>query len=223
MYRIELHCHMKESSGCSTVPAAEMVSFYKADGYHGIVTTDHFCGSRGDADKWNEHVDRFLRGYRAAKAAGDACGLAVYLGAEIRFPQNSNDYLLMGLTEKFLYDHPYCYASSLSEFYEVARKNGILVVQAHPFRNGCEPADPRYLDGAERHNGHVGHHNHNDLAAAFVDENRLIGTVGSDCHYPHAVGTTAVCVADLPADTKTLAHLLKTGDFMCEICPKDPA
>lgn len=221
MFRIELHCHTKESSGCSTVPAADMVAFYNESGYHGIVTTDHF-GGRVDRMEWVEHVDRFLKGYRAAKAAGDACGINVYLGAEIRFPENSNDYLLIGLTEKFLYDHPFCYATSLEEFYELAHKNGILIIQAHPFRNGCSPADPRYLDGAERHNGHVGHHNHNDLAQAFVQDNNLIGTVGSDCHYPHAVGTNAICVADLPADTKALAHLLKTGDFMCEICPKDP-
>ena len=219
LVRLEFHCHTAETSPCGTVPAAETVRLYKEAGYDGIFITDHFFdlveGAPGDRP-WNEAVDRLLVGYRAAKKAGDEFGLDVYLGAEIRFPGSENDYLVLGLTEEFLYRHEWMYMLSQPEFYRLADRNGLLLVQAHPFRPPCTPADPQYLHGAEAYNGHKGMPNNNPLAEAFASEHGLIATAGSDCHYTHAVGTTAMLFPEPIRTTADVVRHLRAGTFGME-------
>ena len=76
MYAYELHLHTAESSRCGHVPAAEQVRVYKALGYAGVCVTDHlhdgYYEPSLDGAGWREAMERYLRGYRAAKAAGDA-------------------------------------------------------------------------------------------------------------------------------------------------------
>ncbi len=218
-YRIELHCHTQESSPCSNVPAAELVRLYRESGYDGMLITDHFIswidGEKGSVD-WHAAVERFLMGYRAAKEAGDALGISVYLGAEIRFPGSNNDYLLIGLNETLLRENEWLYEMDLSAFYRFAKEHGVLVIQAHPYREGCTPAEPQYLDGIEVYNGHKGHESRNHLAKARAEEFGLIQTVGSDCHYEHAYSTAAVCLPILPLSEEELAACLKAGGYRME-------
>ena len=74
------------------------------------------------------------------------------LGAELRFHGSDNDYLLFGLTEDFLYRHRKIMEMDPASFHELAQKEGILFVQAHPFRNGLKIVDPKHLDGIETYN-----------------------------------------------------------------------
>ena len=220
-YRFELHYHTKETSPCADLPAADGIRQYHIEGYDGVLVTDHFTACvEGEKEKttWQEATDRFLKGFHVAEKAGKDCGVAVFLGAEIRFPENVNDYLVIGLTEELVREHEWLYEMSLPEFYEFAGQNGLLLFQAHPFRTACgvTPADPNYLDGVEIWNGHVGHDSHNNLAAAFAKENNLIPIVGSDCHYFHAVGTTAVIFEQMPKTTQDIAALLKQGAYRLE-------
>ncbi len=215
-YKFELHCHTSETSPCSGITAKELVELYKKAGYDGMVITDHLIadiqGKKGSVE-WNDAVNRFLKGWRAAKAEGEKLGLPVFLGAEIRFPKSLNDYLVMGLTEKLLEENEWLYELDLPQFYRFADKNGLLVIQAHPFREMCSRADPKYLHGAEVYNGHAGHNSHNDLALAFAEENGLIPTAGSDCHYIGAVGTACVCFDKMPETTKDIVECLKSGAY----------
>ena len=43
----------------------------------------------------------------SSKARGDELGLDVILGAELRFPENDNDYLVYGIDEAWLRANPY--------------------------------------------------------------------------------------------------------------------
>ena len=218
-YRLEFHCHTDESSPCGTVPAAETVRLYKEAGFDGIVITDHFFDlveGKPEDCTWKEAVDKLLVGYRAAKAAGDNIGLDVFLGAEIRFPGSENDYLVIGLTEEFLYANEWMYMLTQPEFYKLADQNGLLLIQAHPFRPPCTPVDPQYLHGAEGYNGHKGQPNNNPLAEAFVAQNHLIETVGSDCHYTHAVGTTAMVFPEPIRSTADIVRHLRNGNYDTE-------
>ena len=218
-YRFEMHYHTKEASPCAVMAAEDGIRQYKAEGYDGIIVTDHFNADvegRSGQCSWQEAADRFLGGYSAAKKTGDDCGLAVFLGAEMRFPENYNDYLLLGLTEELIRENEWVYEKSLPEFYEFVKQHQLFLIQAHPFRSVCTPADPRFLDGVEVFNGHKGHDSHNDLAAAFARDNGLVPIVGSDCHDRHAIGTTAVYFKQMPQSTAQIIALLKQGDYRME-------
>lgn len=218
-YRFETHCHTKETSPCSTLPAEELVRLYQEAGYDGMVITDHFtAGLEGGNPEitWQAVIERFLTGFRAAEQAGKQLGITVFLGAEIRFPHNGNDYLVFGLTEKLLKENEWLYRMELPAFYRFAEEHGLLVVQAHPFRTMCTPADPQYLHGMEVHNGHKGHENHNEQAQALAEAHGLIPTAGSDCHYPEMVGTAAVCFKKQPQSIQDIVTLLKNGEYRLE-------
>ena len=118
-YIYDVHVHTSEVSKCAHVDAKTVVGTYLENGYSGIVITDHlyasFFEALGDLG-WEAKVDSYLQGYRTAKVEGEALGLHVLLGAELRFPGSSNDYLLYGFDEDFLYTHPRLYEGTLALF-----------------------------------------------------------------------------------------------------------
>ena len=219
-YKLELHCHTAESSTCGRVPADETVQLYKDAGYDAIMITDHLSamldGIAG-LSTWDEKVDYHLNGYKLARAKGEEIGVKVYQGAEIRFPGSCNDYLLFGMTEEILRANPYIYNTTPAEFKAFADANGILIVQAHPFRENCTPAAAENLHGMEIYNGHDGHDSRNDLAKEYAEKHGLIPTAGSDCHYYHAVGTASVNTTSLPADMDRLIAMLKSGNYTTKV------
>ena len=105
-FLLDMHMHTKETSSCGEVPAAEGVRLYKEAGYQGVMITDHYhkqyFDSLGDIGMPRK-VDAYLAGWRAAKAEGDKIGLEVLLGIEFRNVESENDFLIVGMTEEFLY------------------------------------------------------------------------------------------------------------------------
>lgn len=207
--KIEMHLHTAESSSCGKVSAEDALQEYARRGYDGVVITDHFS-------KWNfsnlsfesprDKVDFFLKGYRAAKAAGEALGVKVFLGAELRFDKsNSNDYLFYGADEAFFYENPQLEQLSFSEFLKLQPENTLLY-QAHPFRNGITITDPKKLFGIEVFNGHVGHNSRNSVALTWARLHKLHAISGSDAHYPHALCTGGI-VTD--REVETMAELVE--------------
>lgn len=183
----EMHFHTSQTSPCGRVPGQDGVLAYKERGYDGIVVTDHYYDGYFEEIlpdmSWEDKLDHWLEGYRAAKAAGDACGMTVLLGMELRFSGSNNDYLVYGVTEDFLLSHPRLYRMNLASFSQLAGEEGFWWAQAHPFRPWVTPCeDPRALDGAEVHNTNPRQENHNDLASAWAEKNDLPGIAGSDFH-----------------------------------------
>ncbi len=201
--KIEMHLHTAQSSVCGKVSAEDALREYARRGYDGVVITDHF--SRSNFAKYSfgspkEKTDVFLKGYRAAKKAGEALGLKVFLGAEMRFEaNNSNDYLFYGADEEFFYEHPDLDELSFSDFLKLKPENS-LVYQAHPFRNGITVTDPKKLFGVEVFNGHAGHDSRNLIALAWARLHKLHAISGSDAHYSHALCTGGI-LADREVDT----------------------
>lgn len=180
-YRIELHCHTEEPNPCSRVSAKTLAELYAEEGYDGITFTDHFfVGQEApDSTDWQERIDRFLIGYWLTKEAGEPLGLTVFLGMEIRFPGSANDYLVIGLNEELLRAHPEIEQMDFPAFYQFAKEQELLVIQAHPFREICTPADPQYLHGVEVYNGQKGHNSsRNHLAEEMAEKHHLIQTAG---------------------------------------------
>ena len=185
MYRFETHVHSAEVSRCGRVPAAEMVGLYKAAGYSGLCLTDHinpWTFMDLDLPTWEDKVTHFLKGYHAAKeAAGE--DFTVLLGAEFHFHENNNDYLVYGLTEDILYGLGGDILDwGIAKFSPFCRENGLLLMQAHPFRNSMVVNKPDVVDGIEVMNGHPRHDSRNFIARAWAEHYGLLMSSGSDAH-----------------------------------------
>lgn len=216
MFQIELHFHTAEASHCGKVPAEEGVRMYRDAGYSGIVVTDHFSrkerGGPGDGE-WDKVCTRFLEGYYAAKAAAGEADFSVFLGMEIRFPYDENDFLVYGFSEDFLWRHPWIYMKDVKELKEIADREGLYIVQAHPFRPKCFLADTRCLHGIEVYNGNPRHNSHNERALYAAGKYNLGMTVGSDFHQPEDISLRRAGFSRMPCTEQELAEMLRKGEF----------
>lgn len=213
-YKTELHAHTREVSPCADLTATEVADRYIADGYTSIVITNHYTQTIIErmGDTWEERINAYLSPIRMMREyAKDR--LNVLLGCELRFAENSNDYLIIGITEEFLISHPELYLMNLKSFSALARENGLLVVQAHPFRNGMSVMPPEYLDGIETFNGHVGHDSRNPIADAWAKRYGLIETAGTDFHHPYQSGVAGILTDEPIVSEEQLLAILKSGSY----------
>ncbi len=214
-YKTELHLHTSEVSPCAHQTATEIADVYLREGYTTVVVTNHYCDyvmySAGET--WEERFAYFLKGYRAMKEyAGDR--LHVLLGAELRFEECGNDYLIFGLTEDFLRDHPDLHKMTLRSFSALAKEHGLLIVQAHPFRNGMKILPTELIDGYEVFNASPGHHSRNDLALLYCKKYQKIPTSGSDFHHEGASIAVGGILTDSPITSMDeLVETLCKGDY----------
>lgn len=222
-FKIELHAHTTPASPCSQITPEEMVRIYKEHGFSGVVITNHFNldvlykGSREEA------VDRYLSDFNKAKELGDKEGISVYLGAEVRFKENMNDYLIFGVDRDILlkvYDY---LDKGIKAFREECSLPNSAFLQAHPFRDGMTRVDPKLLDGIEIFNMHPGHNSRNAFAMRLYNENpHFIVSAGSDFHHPNRghEANAGARFKSLPSDSFGLFSLLSSGDYVFEIGSK---
>ena len=188
---------------------ADIVRYYVEAGYSAINIADHFTSGFFRGQDFSD----YFYGYHAAVKEGEKRGLKVYLGAEFRFDGSNNDYLLFGVDENFLRCAAQMFDSTHERFYEYCHKNGVLIYQAHPFRDGMTRTDPRFLDGIEGYNMHPHHHSRNELSLQFAEENGLHIISGSDAHEKHMVGRGGIISETLPENGKELRDLILSKKF----------
>lgn len=219
-YKIEMHAHTSPASPCSQILPEEMVQIYSRLGYDAVVITNHFSTDLFEGLSKEAAVSRYLKDFEKTNQAGQNSGLKVILGAEIRFTENMNDYLLYG-ADKTILENVYEYlCKGLNVFRHEVRLERSVFLQAHPFRDGMELADMQLLDGIETLNLHPGHNSRVAFAARHAGENKAKITIaGSDFHHPgrRHEGVSAIRTKVLPEDSYALAELLKTGDYIMEI------
>lgn len=215
MFKTELHCHSKSVSECARVSNEEIINKYKDAGYTTLVLTNHFnLGTQRfhKCEEYSDFVTVYLKGFEDLKR--DAKGvLNVLLGMELRFTENTNDYLVFGITEDFLRNHEPLYDMNPESFSKLARENGLLFVQAHPFRNSMTIVQPWLLDGVEVFNGHMGHDSRNEIANLWAEKYNLIKTSGTDFHYNHVPANAGILTDFEIKDMDTLVKTLKGGEY----------
>lgn len=215
--KVELHAHTSETSPCGRVSAKKLVKMYKDTEYDAIVITDHYS-------KWvmelnsirepEELTEFFLEGYRcASRYAQDSGGIKVLLGAEVSLLESPNDYLLYGTDEEFFLKNHMLFEMTLSKLYTLCYKNNILLVQAHPYRAYCTPANTHFLDGVEVHNGNPRHDSNNDKAYKWAEKNKLLKTSGSDFHREEDVAKGGIVTEDSFDSIHELTEILKSGRY----------
>ena len=154
MYRIETHLHTTYISRCGWLGAEAIMKYYTACGYDAICVTDHYnreCFDYAEIDLTTpgSKTQAFLQGYHRLKKVSEKYNIRVYAGAELRFDESDNDYLLYGFHDALLADPDRVMREGLAAFAPQYRADGALLVQAHPFRKKCTPAPAEYLDGIE--------------------------------------------------------------------------
>ena len=220
--KIELHAHTSDTSHCGHVCAHDIVKTYaEQTDYDAIVITDHFNDyilERFGIEDDTERVKRYLAGYYRALEAGKKYNIKIFFGIEVClnkeiYPGCRNDYLIYGATPDFIYQHPYLYQYTLPELYQICEDNHILLIQAHPNREGCQPSNPDYLHGAEVYNGHIGHRNHNDITLPWAIENHLLQTAGSDFHDYNSLASAGIETQYDIANEKELADCIRKQEL----------
>ncbi len=211
-FRYDLHVHSKEVSPCGRMTIDEVGDEYKKKGYDGIWLTNHFHREfmeETEGMNWTERVDFFLEPYRRASEWDK--GLFVGLGAEIRFYDDPNDYLLYGLTEEMLYREGEDWLSfGLREFFR-RYAHRLIIVQAHPNRqDSSSPADYRFIHGYEAINSSPRHENRNGKTQELLCICPwLIPTAGSDSHRPEDVGRSGILTDCRLTGNQVLTKILK--------------
>ena len=224
-YLFEMHLHTDEVSRCASIPAKQIAELYLTTNYNGIVVTDHMNSSAFSKEpyknaSWNEKVTHFLEGYNILKEELDG-KMVVLLGMEINFYESDNDYLVYGVTEEFLRSNGDLMAYSPEDFSVLAKKNGLLFLQAHPFRRWLTVEDWEILDGYEVFNGNPRHHSSNPIAEAWAKyHNKDIVVAGSDFHEIEDLAHGGVIFEneiksndDLLRELKELNYTLYKTDF----------
>ena len=136
------------------------------------------------------------------------------LGAELRFPENDNDYLVYGIDENWLRSNPYICCMSAQEFFDKYH-NQVLIIHAHPFRKGSAPVQETAVHGAEIINGNPRHENNNDLALALCRRHPEYYRLAGSGH-PPGRGTRhrpGVLLPEKPKDSFAYKHLIETRRF----------
>ena len=214
-FKIELHAHTSETSNCGKLPGSQMAQGYAIAGYRTLVITDHISADRfaNGFRRPEERAELFMAGWRAAKAEGEKWDMHVLLGAEARLVSGDEDFLIFGLEPEhiaplmlFLDARPDIYALH-------ARVNdwGAVLVQAHPYRPGQQPAPADALDGLEVYNGSQRHDSHNELALAYAEAHDLLMTSGSDAHQFMDVGRGGLLTEEEITTGSQLAAFLRRG------------
>ena len=217
MFLTELHCHTAEGSLCARENAADTVEKYIAAGYSTVVLTNHINSETYELYGTDDHAgfaERYIAAYREMKEyAGER--LNVLFGCELCFNGvDHNDYLVYGMTEDFLMSHPGIVDSRIGDFYPLAHENGMLVFQAHPFRNGMNLAKPENIDGIEVFNGNVWADSHNDIADMWANSLGLKKTAGSD-HHDRTDEASCGILTDMPIKTNAdLVAVLKSEQYL---------
>lgn len=216
-YRTEMHAHTSPASRCAKIPPSELVKIYSEKGYDSIAITNHFTHDMEYVQDRKKCIDSYLADFYKAAEAGDKYGINVILGAEIRFSENWNDYLVYGIDMDF-FDNAYEYLNrGIAEFSNAFRGEDIVLLQAHPFRDGMERTDIKYLDGIEVFNMHPGHNSRVGIAAKYAEVCGCIATAGSDCHDYGWEGLSAVLTREKIKNSHDAAKTLKKHDYLLAV------
>ena len=211
------HTHTSETSRCGHLPAAEVVDRYVKQGFTGLVVTDHLHPeylSRIDTQhNWDAVMDHYLSGYRASKKRGDEVGFDVILGAELRFPENDNDYLVYGIDEQWLRSNPYMCCMSAVEFFAKFHDQ-VLIIHAHPYRDGNKEVFESAVHGSEIINGNPRHENGNELALDLCRRHPgFFRLAGSDTHQAGDEGQAGIILPERVKDSFAYKKMVETMNF----------
>ena len=147
MYKIETHLHTKHTSKCGWMTAPELIAGYKAAGYDAIIVTDHYNRTTFDylgvdTTAPGNKVKPFLEGFYRMAELGEKEGIRVFKGAELRFDESDNDYLLFGYRDDLLAEPEDIFRMGIAGFSPIARGRALCWCRPIPTGRSVRPPSP---------------------------------------------------------------------------------
>ena len=215
-YKTELHAHTRPASPCSQINPEYMIDAYLKKGYTSLAITNHFILGLLDQDP-KIQIKKYFENYYRTEEIAKKCGLNLILGSEIRFTENNNDYLIYGICEEDFLGISNLLDYGIDNFYKEFKNDRNIIIQAHPFRNGIELANPESIDGIEVFNLHPGQNSRIGYAAQFAAAHDFIITCGTDFHHFGHEGICGILTKEPIKDSYQIAQILKSRDYIIDI------
>ncbi len=218
-FRTELHTHTAPASPCSSFSAKELAQALSRERIHAAVLTNHFGPYHMELYKSKEEfLSQYRQAYHDLKKATEAAKITALFGIELRFRENKNDYLVLGLGEDTLSRVYDSVDGGLAKLRDAFAEKEFLVLQAHPDRDGMIHAGAAHLDGIEVFNLYPGYNPRTAATANWAKSTKLpIIVGGSDLHHPGGEGACLLRTRTIPESEEALVKILKSGDYALEI------
>ena len=216
-YTTELHAHTLPISSCSEFTAPELIALYREIGVDSVVLTNHLTQALLQNQDEKQAAEQYVACYRELEREAKKAGMNAIFGIELRFWVNWNDYLIYGVTPEETEEICTYIFRDIQAFYEGYKNQRNLIFQAHPFRDGMTPVDPRWLDGIEVFNMHPGHNSRVALAAAHARKHWMLICGGTDFHHPGHQGSCLMRTRERMEDSFQVARTLREKDFLLDI------
>ena len=219
---IDLHAHSSGISRCCQIPAEEVLKTAKEYGIDGIVLTNHYQKSYLQNDDADAFAKAYVEEFHYTEKIAEELGMKVFFGVEVTTELYKNVHMLgYGVSEKFVLENPRVFELNQEELYKLVKVYGGVLVQAHPFRNGCTVLDTAYLDGVEINCHPLYGNSYQKELMEIAAENKLLLTCGGDYH---ADTYRAHCGMYLPDDignnNELRDYLLDTKEV--KLCIHEP-
>lgn len=218
--KIDLHVHTSEMSACAGMSAEETIKGYAQAGFDGIALTNHY----NSWTQWwvyetygiggEDYYSAYKKHWEEAVRLGERYGVKVFFGCELKMNSSNNDYLVYGAPDAFLRrNNEDLWKMSAGDVGRIAKEQGFLFYQAHPFRDHMQITPPHELFGVEIKNANPRHDSRNEIAAAWAEKFHLPGISGSDCHQPEDIARGGI-ETDFPVNTtEELVQVLREGRY----------
>ncbi len=179
---IDTHTHSKGASYCSQISVRDLIDFKISLGYDGMILTNHIQRWYYKDRPFESAAENLLEEFADGKKYADERGFRLFLGVEVSIDSpRYSDILIHGNVAKLFRDRPETCALTQKELFEYCNDECMLMIQAHPIRQGMDFLDPAFLHGVEINC------QPNDLAKRkevekFAADNDLLLFCGTDTH-----------------------------------------
>ena len=220
-YRYQMHSHTYPCSACGDMSPRQLVVALNASGYSGCVITNHFYHGYTGIDRnldWTEFIRQYELDYIACCEEAKKYDLDIIFGIE-EIVSEGIEILCYGVTPEILYSNPELSQCDYKLWYRIMHANGVLCIQAHPFREryyipkpGVLPHD--FIDGIEVYNAANTPKNNLEAERYAQAHPELILVSGADAH-----DELSICVGGIEAkrrirNGKELVEVLKSREYV---------
>ena len=120
---------------------------------------------------------------------------------------------MYGIDEDWLRSNPYMCCTSAREFYEKFH-NEVLIIHAHPYRDGNTTVFEDAVDGTEIINGNPRHENHSDRGVEPCRRHpNYFRLAGSDTHQDGDEARAGVILPERVRDSFQYKAMIESGNF----------
>ncbi len=208
--RIDPHVHSKGISKCSHVTCEEIIDEKIALGYEGVVLTNHCQAWYYEESKHKDWCEEVIAEYERGRKYADEKDFRFILGLEVTIGDPAySDWLLYGVTEQFLRESPCLYKLSQKQLFELCKKYGIVLVQAHPLRQ--QLLDPAYMHGIEI-NCTPGDLEKREMIESLAKEYGLLVACGTDYHFVEKTYRGGILIPDSVTNGEELAAYFRSAE-----------